>query len=188
MSKELQYHVRKSWDDVASQVGIDYNFLINAQKACDKLEGYFVFDSNGIQVYPEQLNIGDEILLIDGATYISGTKVNPKFIGEKLIIQQILNDNCIIGYSAKEDTIGTVHKNFIIPYTEAALVAIDPYYISVNVKETNLRARPDLNSSIIGTANKYAFYKIVNESEGWGKLASQAGWINLADVQIIAHE
>ena len=42
---ELKYHIRKKWDDPKSQIGIDYNYLINAQKACDKLEGYFVFDS-----------------------------------------------------------------------------------------------------------------------------------------------
>jgi N-acetylmuramoyl-L-alanine amidase len=46
------YRVRKSWSDVASQVGA-YSILENAKKECDARSGYSVFDSNGNKVYPK---------------------------------------------------------------------------------------------------------------------------------------
>lgn len=49
--KEL-YRVRKSWDDVKSQLGA-YSILVNAKNTCDKAgAGYFVFNSAGEIVYP----------------------------------------------------------------------------------------------------------------------------------------
>lgn len=45
------YRVRKSWADAASQIGAFTN-LDNAKRACK--DGYYVFDSKGNVVYPEQ--------------------------------------------------------------------------------------------------------------------------------------
>lgn len=46
------YRVRKSWEDVASQLGA-YTVLANAKAMADKHPGYEVYDWNGKQVYPE---------------------------------------------------------------------------------------------------------------------------------------
>lgn len=46
------YRVRKSWEDVASQLGA-YTVLANAKTMADKHPGYEVYDWNGKQVYPE---------------------------------------------------------------------------------------------------------------------------------------
>lgn len=46
--KEL-YRVRKSWNDIGSQIGA-YSVLDNAKKVCK--DGYYVFDVNGNVVYP----------------------------------------------------------------------------------------------------------------------------------------
>ena len=43
------YRVRKTWNDASSQIGA-YTVLDNAIKNCK--EGYFVFDSNGVIIYP----------------------------------------------------------------------------------------------------------------------------------------
>lgn len=51
-SKKL-YRIRKSWDDEKSQIGA-YSTLTNAKKAWK--DGYFIYDSNGKQVYPESKN------------------------------------------------------------------------------------------------------------------------------------
>lgn len=45
------YRIRKSWKDAASQIGA-YTNLDNAKRACKS--GYYVFDSKGNVVYPEQ--------------------------------------------------------------------------------------------------------------------------------------
>lgn len=52
VAKEL-YRVRKSWEDVKSQIGV-YSILDNAKKACDIAgPNYKVFNSTGKQVHPE---------------------------------------------------------------------------------------------------------------------------------------
>lgn len=45
------YRIRKTWKDAASQIGAYTNFD-NAKRACK--DGYYVFDSKGDIVYPEQ--------------------------------------------------------------------------------------------------------------------------------------
>lgn len=46
------YRVRKSWEDVDSQLGA-YTVLANAKAMADKHPGYEVYDWNGKQLYPE---------------------------------------------------------------------------------------------------------------------------------------
>ena len=53
-SSEL-YRVRKSWSDSASQKGA-YSVLNNAIAEAKKYSGYKVFNSKGVQVYPEIIN------------------------------------------------------------------------------------------------------------------------------------
>lgn len=47
------YRVRKSWEDAESQEGA-YEILQYAIDKCNELSGYFVYDENGVQVYPEE--------------------------------------------------------------------------------------------------------------------------------------
>lgn len=49
---KVYYRVRKSWKDVASQIGA-YTSLKNAIKCVNSNNGYFVYDNDGTQVYPE---------------------------------------------------------------------------------------------------------------------------------------
>lgn len=51
-SDNEMYRIRKSWDDAKSQKGA-YSNLNNAINACKKLSGYKVYNSSGVQVYPE---------------------------------------------------------------------------------------------------------------------------------------
>ena len=50
-SSENLYRVRKSADDSKTQIGA-YKSLDNAKKKVDKNPGYFVFDKDGVKVYP----------------------------------------------------------------------------------------------------------------------------------------
>lgn len=50
------YRVRKSWSDSKSQLGA-YNILNNAIEKCKANPGYFVYDANGTQVYPEPVEV-----------------------------------------------------------------------------------------------------------------------------------
>ena len=56
-SKKNYYRVRKSWADVASQLGA-YAVLENAKQMADKNPGYAVFDWNGKAVYKAGGSVG----------------------------------------------------------------------------------------------------------------------------------
>ena len=64
-----------------------------------------------------------------------------------------------------------------IVYTPAKPFA--PYIVRVNVEKLNVRAQPNNTSKIVMVLNKGA-YTIVEEKNGFGKLKSGAGWIDLA--------
>lgn len=187
---DLQYHVRKTWEDIDSQVGVNYNFLINAKKACDKLEGYSVFDSNGVKVYPEIIGfqIGDAVQLSEGAKTVNGTDIASKYIGEKLFVQSIKENGYGIGFSVNGLPLGTIVKDYVMPFSETFTPQIEPYYVAVATENTIIRMEPKSTANIVKTVSNNGFYKIVNEIDGWGKLEKGLGWINLADVQIIKHE
>lgn len=56
------YRIRKSWNNSASQIGA-YSSLDNAKAACKN--GYYVFDSKGNIVYPEQSNSSSSVTTTD---------------------------------------------------------------------------------------------------------------------------
>lgn len=73
--KEL-YRVRKSWDDVKSQLGA-YSILVNAKNTCNKAgAGYFVFNSAGEIVYPIAAEVKPNV---------DTSKVNTDPIDEKVM-------------------------------------------------------------------------------------------------------
>ena len=50
-TSETIYRVRKSADDSKTQIGA-YKTLANAKKQADANQGYFVFDKDGVKIYP----------------------------------------------------------------------------------------------------------------------------------------
>lgn len=51
-NSKVYYRVRKSWEDATSQLG-SYTTLQNAVSCVNSNKGYFVYDNDGNQVYPE---------------------------------------------------------------------------------------------------------------------------------------
>ncbi len=79
------------------------------------------------------------------------------------------------------DKLGSDYKVFDaegnIVYTPAE--PFKPYVVRVNVEKLNVRAQPNNTSKVKMVLNKGA-YTIVEEKNGFGKLKSGAGWIDLA--------
>ena len=210
-TKDIQYFVRKSWDNELSQVGIDYNFLINAKKACDKLEGYKVFDSTGKQVYPDnesnveiqdfnntineefdENNSNDEILIpgkiisiIPDAIFINGNKVPEKLFSEKLFLRNIENDICTISRKDKGPILGTISKNYIKIYDGNEIPQIQPFIVQIISDNCNLYFKASKQSKILCNLNKYSLFTIINEKNGFGKIKKGSGWIDMNDVKVI---
>lgn len=194
---ELQYVIRKSWDDVDSQIGITYNFLINAKKACDKLIGYSVFDTNGNLVYPEveeeieeerivmTLNNGDAVQLLPGAQYIDGNKIKDWVFNTKLYVRNIKDNEVTISNIKNGLTLGTVLIDFVVPYSEEPAAAINTMeaYPVIALKSTNIKNGAGINHRNICEVKKYDLFTIIAEKDGWGKLQVGPGWINLNEVK-----
>lgn len=64
-------------------------------------------------------------------------------------------------------------------YPEKAEPAFEPYLVKVNTNLLNIRKGPGTNYGVAGTIRRNEVYTIVDESNGWGKLKSGAGWISL---------
>ena len=79
VTKEI-YRVRKSWNDVKSQIGA-YTIFTNAAKACDKAgTGYYVYNSIGEVVYPETKEFEESNINV-----IDTSKVNTSVINDKVM-------------------------------------------------------------------------------------------------------
>ena len=173
--EELQYYVRKNWDDVASQVGIPYNFLINAKKACDKLDDYYVFDSNGILVYPEikkeilpkveekkMFNVGDEVRLIPGATFISGKEIKSGWFNTKLFVSDIEDNQITISNAKRGPIIGIVSNQMLIDYDDNSFIASNSYVVIVN-NNTDIHNGAGKNHKIIGQAKNIIYILLLKK-------------------------
>ena len=54
------------------------------------------------------------------------------------------------------------------------------YQAIINVGKLNIRKGPGVSYGTTGTVSRNEVYTIVDEKNGWGKLKSGAGWINLS--------
>lgn len=62
---------------------------------------------------------------------------------------------------------------------KAAMKKSTPYMVKITASVLNVRGGVGVNHPITTTVNKGEIYTIVSESNGWGKLKSGVGWINL---------
>ena len=182
------YRVRLSWEDANSQIGA-YEVLDNAKQACEV--GYKVYDWNGNEVYsnevetPKVLVDGDVITLKDGSTYYDGTSI-PSWIFESTLYYRGMNSNGVI-FSTQEtgDITGVVEESAINELNNNSSINNEadnefPYKVKVTADALNYRSGPSANYDINGTIIDNGVYTIVEEEDGWGKLKSGAGWINLS--------
>ena len=191
------YRVRKAWDDPKSQIGA-YSQLQNAKNARDKAgNGYYVFNSKGEIVYPEQpkkeevieasgtLKVGQAVGLKTGAKYASGASIPSWVFATKLYVREIRDDGKVVFSTVKTGPItGVVYANDLIPYEDDAIAAtpnakFEPYLVKITADTLNVRAGAGTNYRINTQVKKNQVYTIIGEQSGWGKLKSGAGWIHL---------
>lgn len=190
------YRVRKTWEDSSSQVGA-YTNLENAKKACDKVgEGYEVYNSKGIAIYPESsiiegeaddtevktFQVGDSVRLTTGATYVSG-KAIPAWVFEKqLYVREVRADGGIVISTLKTGAVtGVVKAEYLVAYDgeTANTAGFTPYLVKITADVLNVRAGAGSGYKITTQIKKNQVYTIIGENNGWGKLKSGAGWISL---------
>jgi hypothetical protein len=186
---EMKYVIRKSWEDVASQAGLDYSFLANAKKACDKLEGYSVYDSNGIQVYPKIAKkeipavsyVGASVMIKDEiGRYENGVKIAYSHRTNPLFIIKETENTYILAAELNGKALGELNKDKVTFKNNA--VNIETYIVQL-VEDIPLYLSADANSAVINTLKKFSLFTIVDEKDGFGKIKKGAGWLELSKVK-----
>lgn len=122
---------------------------------------------------------GDIVKIASGASYYTGTAV-PGWV-QKLnwVVSEVKGDRAVIDASSN----GVYHINS--PISVRYLTAVGKsnfksYKVRVTVEKLNIRKGPGMNYQTDGQIKDKGVYTIVDESNGWGKLKSGAGWIWLA--------
>lgn len=173
------YRVRKSWDNVASQIGAFGN-LENAKAACKA--GYYVFDDKGNVVYPvaesqESFAVGSEVKLVAGAKYINGTAIPSWVINSKLYVREIRANGDIVFSTVKTGAItGVANKKYFVGASDAS--TFSEYQVKVTADALNIRSGPGTNYTKTGCITDKGVYTIVAENGTWLKLKSGVGWIS----------
>lgn len=204
--KEL-YYVRKTWEDIESQLGIFEEFE-EAKKICE--QEYEVYNNKGIAIYPEAsvvveeeikeeivetgFKIGDAVQLTLEAVYASGQRIPKWMYTSKLYVRKIENNGDIAVSTRNVGAItGVVKNGSLEKYTgkfaiqkSAAIVkqqetepTFESYVVAITEPETNVRKGPGNGYKITDTLKRHRMFTIVEEKNGWGKLKIGTGWINL---------
>ena len=81
-----------------------------------------------------------------------------------------------VSYNQKD---GFINLNYVKPYVAPSGNAVK-YRVRINTAVLNVRKEPNASSRIATQVRSGEVYTIVEEKDGWGRLLSGAGWINLS--------
>lgn len=59
-------------------------------------------------------------------------------------------------------------------------VTVNPHLVRITADKLNVRSQPSNDSAVTTQVKKGGVFTIIEEKEGWGRLKSGAGWINLS--------
>jgi uncharacterized protein YgiM (DUF1202 family) len=118
------------------------------------------------------------VQLADDAVWYSGKTIS-KWVKDQLwIVLSVSGDRVVIDKSTNGK------YSVCSPVAEKYLKLIErpfaPYKVKITASLLNYRQEPNNDSKINGTIKKNGVYTIIEEKNGWGKLKSGAGWINLS--------
>lgn len=95
------YRIRKSWEDVSSQIGA-YSNLSYAIRLVEDNPEYKIFDSNGIEVIHtvnQPVNIGDKVRVIENSVTYSGGSLASFVYNRDHLVNSIVEDRAVISYN-----------------------------------------------------------------------------------------
>ena len=187
LSSGEMYRIRKSWSDSKSQVGA-YRNLESAKKACPV--GYSVYNNAGKEVYSNKPSSGGsgssgsgtvyrvtaDVLNVrtgPGTSYGVATQVKK---GQAYTIVEIKN-----GWGKLKSGAGWVSMDYMQSTGGSGSTTTSkfPYTVKITADVLNVRKGAGTNYGVATQVKEGEVYTIIDESNGWGKLKSGAGWISL---------
>lgn len=130
---------------------------------------------------PVSFEIGDEVRVIPGSKYSSGGNIPAWVQASKLYVREIKSNGRVVVSIYKTGRItGTVYAKDLIEYESVEIApSFTPYLVRVTVPKLNVRAGDGLKYKVNTVVSQHDIYTIIAERNGWGKLKSGAGWIDL---------
>ena len=130
------------------------------------------------------IKVGSTVKISEGATYYTGKKVPAWVTKKEWIVSEIKGDRVVIDKSTdgQNSIASPINVNFltVVGATKTSPdTTFKPYMVRIKVAALNIRDGAGTNYDITGCIRDRGVYTIVNESNGWGKLKSGAGWISL---------
>ena len=204
--KQVIYRIRKDWNKPNTQIGA-YSVLENAIKACSEAGSeYKVFDEEGKVIYPEvrveeekkpetgvviipvpqpkpepepekdpyELKVLDVIKLKEHAVWTNKKKV-PNWVKNSTLYVRKIKSNGEIGISVFKTGLITGY----IEKDQIDFPEVKVNYVVKILEKLNVREKPDGVSAVKTVLSKNSAYTIIAEKNGFGKLKSGIGWINL---------
>ena len=173
--------MEKGWQRFLNMIKAELNKLNGAPKPQPQpsIGKFKVGNYNGYVVTTDSLNVrsqrnGGSALL---TTIPKGTKVYVRYV--------MYQDNSAtpkgalwggVSYNQKD---GFINLNYVKPYVAPSGNAVK-YRVRINTAVLNVRKEPNASSRIATQVRSGEVFTIVEEKDGWGKLLSGAGWINLS--------
>lgn len=124
-----------------------------------------------------ELEVNDLVKISTNAKYYSGKEVPAWVKAKNWYIKSLKDDRVVLGKS--EDGLANLNSAFNIKDLDAVEAKFKPYIVRITANILNVRSGPSTNYPIKTTVRKGGTYTIVEEKNGWGKLKSGVGWINL---------
>lgn len=130
------------------------------------------------------INEGDLVKIASNATYYSGKAVPSWVKNKNWYVQGISGDRAVIDKSedGKNSICSPINSKFlsVVGAASTPVASFTPYLVKVTADVLNIRKGAGTNYTVTGSIRNKGVYTIVEESNGWGKLKSGAGWISLA--------
>lgn len=207
--KKIIYRVRKEWDKPNTQIGaysVLENAINACEQAGSE---YKVFDEEGKVIYPEikveeekkpetdgitiivpnpkpeptpvpevkdpyELKLYDTIKLKDNAVWTNKKKI-PNWVKNSTLYVRKIKANGQIGISIFKSGLITGY----IEKDQIDFPEVKVNYVVRILEVLNVREKPDGVSPVKTVLSKNSAYTIIAEKNGFGKLKSGIGWINL---------
>lgn len=141
---------------------------------------------NEVEASNGEIKVGDHVNLASDAVYTNGKSV-PNWVKKKSwIVKKVEGEVAVIDKSV--DGANSINSPVNVKYlslveseaaTETKVEEFKSYMVKVTSAALNVRSGPSTNYGVTTCIRDKGTYTIVAESNGWGKLKSGAGWINL---------
>ena len=159
-----------------------YTDIIPTECSCPKmidlLKNLGSFDENDART-PKA---GDIIKLKASATYYNGDPIPNWVKNSTLYLREIRANGDYVISTQKSGAVTGVVKSDAIEGNSTSTTSTTkfPYLVEITADALNVRAGAGTNYKVNTVVKKKDVYTIVDEQNGWGKLKSGAGWIDLS--------